>query len=121
MKYVTNWFSFLEIGSASKVNVILQDLIMTVEHIALAAAALGYGVFWIGAFDNNEVKKFLKIPGNLKVICLLPISILDENPSARPRKQFPEILSKEQYGAPLELKIPELQCSQPGIEAFILT
>lgn len=30
--------------------------IMTVEHIALAAVALGYGACWIGAFDENGVK-----------------------------------------------------------------
>jgi nitroreductase len=36
----------------------IQDPIMAVEHIALAAVALGYGACWIGAFDDNEVKKF---------------------------------------------------------------
>jgi hypothetical protein len=29
---------------------------MTVEHIALAAVALGYGACWFGVFDENGVK-----------------------------------------------------------------
>jgi nitroreductase len=75
---------------------------MTVEHIALAVVALGYGMLDRG-FLRKWSKKILKIPGNMKVVCLLPIGVPDENPSARPRKRFSEIFSKEQYGAPLEL------------------
>lgn len=50
-----------------------QDPIIVIEHMVLAATALGYGTFWIGAFNEQEVKKILKIPENLEVIALLPI------------------------------------------------
>jgi len=69
----------------------------------LAATAIGYGTCWIGAFNEEQVKKILKVPEDLAVIALLPIGVPDEEPPARPRKAFNEIFFKESYGVPLEL------------------
>ena len=38
-----------------------RDPMIASEHMALAAAALGYGTCWIGAFDEDAVKNLLKI------------------------------------------------------------
>lgn len=80
-----------------------QDPMIAIEHIILAATALGYGTCWIGAFNEKEVRKILKIPGNLAVVALLAVGIPDESPPPRPRKPFKEIFFKESYGIPLEL------------------
>ena len=80
-----------------------QDPIIAVEHMVLAATALGYGTCWIGAFDQNEVKKILKVPENLEVIALLPIGISEEQPPPSPRKAFTEIFFKESFGKPIDL------------------
>ncbi|MBE0520594.1 nitroreductase family protein [Candidatus Bathyarchaeota archaeon] len=80
-----------------------QDPMIAIEHMILAATALGYGTCWMGAFNENEVGKILKIPENLAVIALLPVGIPDESPPSRPRKPFKEIFFKEFYGIPLEL------------------
>ena len=80
-----------------------QDPMIAIEHVILAASALGYGTCWIGAFNENEVRKILKIPENLAVIALLPVGIPDESPPPRPRKPFKEIFFKQFYGIPLEL------------------
>ena len=80
-----------------------QDPMIAVEHIILAATALGYGTCWIGAFNEDEVKRILKIPKNLAVIALLPIGVPDESPPPRPRKAFTEIFFKDSYGIPLKL------------------
>jgi nitroreductase len=81
----------------------LQDPMIAVEHMILAATALGYGTCWIGAFSEDEVKKILKIPENLVVIALLPVGIADESPPLKSRKAFNEIFFKESYGTSLEL------------------
>ena len=81
----------------------LQDPMIAVEHMVLAAAALGYGTCWIGAFNEAEVKQILKIPEKFVVIALLPIGVPAENPPQRPRKPFNEIFYKESFGIPLEL------------------
>jgi nitroreductase len=69
----------------------------------LAATALGYGTCWIGAFNEEKVKKILKIPENLEVIALLPIGISKEHPPPSPRKAFTEIFFRESFGAPIDL------------------
>jgi len=76
---------------------------IAIEHMVLAATALGYGTCWIGAFNEEEVKEILKIPKDFEVIALLPIGVPAENPPPKPRKAFNEIFFKESYGVPLEL------------------
>jgi len=80
-----------------------QDPMIAVQHMVLAATALGYGTCWIGAFTEDEVKKILKIPDSLAVIALLPIGVPDEDPAPRPRKPFAEVFFKELFGTPLEM------------------
>jgi len=74
-----------------------RDPMIALEHIVLAATAMGYGACWIGAFDEDAIKHLLKIPANVKIIALLPIGIPDEKPAPRPRKEFSEIFFKEEW------------------------
>ena len=74
-----------------------KDPMIALEHMALAATALGYGTCWIGAFDEDAVKRLLKIPVKMKIVALLPIGIPDETPTSRPRKELSEILFKEEW------------------------
>jgi nitroreductase len=80
------------------------DTMIALEHMVLAATALGYGTCWVGAFDADEVKSLLKIPKAMDVIALLPIGVPDEKPKPRPRKDFHEIFYKEEWQTPLVLK-----------------
>jgi nitroreductase len=81
----------------------LQDPMIAIEHMVLAATALGYGTCWIGAFNEKEIKRILKIPERLAVIALLPMGVPEESPPPRPRKAFNEIFFKDCYGVPLEV------------------
>jgi len=78
-----------------------QDPMIAIEHMVLAATALGYGTCWIGAFSEAEVKKILKIPENLTVVALLPVGVPDESPQPRPRKPFDEIFFRDSFETPL--------------------
>jgi nitroreductase len=80
-----------------------QDTMIAVEHLVLAATALGYGTCWIGAFKEDEVKRILRIPEKLAVVALLPIGVPDEDPPAKPRKHLSEAFFRETYGVPFEL------------------
>lgn len=74
-----------------------KDTMTALEHIVLAATTLGYGSCWIGAFDEDAVKRLLKIPTKMKVVALLPIGVPAEKPAARPRKALSEIFFKEEW------------------------
>jgi nitroreductase len=78
-----------------------QDPMIAVEHMVLAATALGYGTCWIGGFDEGEVKRVLGVPERLAVIVMLPIGVPDESPPPRPRRALREIVYLEEYGKPL--------------------
>ncbi len=74
-----------------------KDTMIALEHMVLAATALGYGTCWIGAFDEDAIKRLLKIPAKMKIVALLPIGVPDEKPAARPRKEPSEIFFREQW------------------------
>jgi nitroreductase len=77
-----------------------RDPMIALGHMALAAAALGYCTCWIGAFDEDAVKRLLKIPAQMRVVALLPIGVPNETPAPRPRKEFSEIFFKEEWQTP---------------------
>ena len=73
------------------------DLAIAVEHMVLAAAAEGLGTCWIGAFYEEEVKKVLNVPPQVRVVALLPLGYPDESPAPRPRKEMEEIVAFETW------------------------
>ena len=80
-----------------------KDTMTAIEHIVLASTGLGYGTCWIGDFIEEEVKRIIEIPSELKVVALLPIGVPDENPRAKLRRNFNEIFFGEKYGISLEI------------------
>lgn len=78
----------------------IVDTTIALEHIVLEATELGYGTCWIGAFDEAEVKKILKIPEKYRVVALITIGKSAESPGPRPRKPLKEIVSINAYGNP---------------------
>ena len=73
------------------------DTAIVLEHIVLEAVELDLGTCWIGAFQEDEVKKILKIPNDKKVVALLVIGYPAESPLSRPRKDVSELVSYDQY------------------------
>jgi nitroreductase len=80
-----------------------KDPMTAVEHMALAATTLGYGTCWIGAFDEDAVKRLLKIPAKMRIIALLPIGIPNETPAPKPRKQLSEVFFEEEWQTPWQV------------------
>ena len=63
----------------------------------LAAYEQGLGTCWIGHFDEDEVKKILGVPENVRVVALTPLGYPAESPAQRPRKKLEEIVCYERY------------------------
>ena len=79
------------------------DTAIAMQNMILAAAALGYGTCWVGAFDEDQVKAALGIPDSVRVVALTPLGVPDVSPDARPRKDWPDVFHAETYGHPLDL------------------
>ena len=73
------------------------DLGLAFEHLILAAAEQGLGTCWIGAFDESEVKKILKVPENVNLLALTPVGYPVKIGKERNRKSLSEIISYERY------------------------
>ena len=74
------------------------DVAIAMQDMILAATALGYGTCWIGAFDEEEVKRVLEVPEEMAVVALTPIGVPAESPDPQPRKEPGEVFSEETFG-----------------------
>ena len=78
----------------------LVDVSIAMTHLILAARAEGLGTCWIGAFDNECLKKLLKIPEDVNVVAITPLGY-PKDPTAfkEPsyRKPLEEIISINYY------------------------
>ena len=51
----------------------LVDVAIAMEHLVLAATALGLGTCWIGSFDEQKIKQILKIPDKIRIVTITPL------------------------------------------------
>jgi len=68
------------------------DAAIVMDHIVLAAASLGLGTCWIGAFDPDEAHDVLKLPDGVEPIVLTPLGYADDQPGGKRRKAIEEIV-----------------------------
>lgn len=79
----------------------LTDAGISLEQAVLAAHSLGLGTCWIGVFPEEETKRLLQVPEELRIVALTPLGIPAQEPKPRPRKPLQEISSLNQWGKPL--------------------
>jgi len=73
------------------------DVSIACAFMILQAEELGLGTCWIGAFDEGETKKILSIPGNVRVVAVIPLGYPNQPPSQKFRKSLNEIVCYEKY------------------------
>lgn len=59
-------------GIRNGIEYFIVDVAIAMEHLILAAADLGLGSCWIGAFDEDRIKEVLEIPNNIRVVAITP-------------------------------------------------
>ena len=57
-------------GSGNSVDI---DVAIALDHLTLAAVSEGLGTCWIGAFDEPQIKRLLRIPPKAKVVAMMPV------------------------------------------------
>jgi len=74
------------------------DVAIAIDHITLCATADGLGTCWIGAFDEEEVRKVIGIPPHIRVVGLLPVGYpRDPSPVEKNRLALKEIVKYERW------------------------
>ena len=69
----------------------IQDTAIATQQMWLAITALGLGTCWIGAFDEEEVKRILNLKDYLRPMAVLPVGYPAEKPIPTSRKKLKEI------------------------------
>ena len=74
------------------------DIGIAFDHMTLQAVNLGLGTCWIGAFNEESIKKLLGIPHNVRVAALLTLGYpKDISIIKKSRKPIEAIVSYEKY------------------------
>jgi len=74
------------------------DVSIAVDHMTLQAVEEGLGTCWIGAFYEEEVKKILAIPPEVRVVVMMTLGYPADLPGHRPRKDMEDIVVHERWG-----------------------
>jgi nitroreductase len=74
------------------------DVSIACAFMILQAYELGLGTCWIGAFKEEEIKKILKIPEDVRVVAMTPLGYPNQPSSQRVRKSLDQIVCFEKYG-----------------------
>jgi len=84
---------------------IRQQAGAAIENMLLKATELGLGACWIGSFDENIVKRELKIPVGIQLEALIPIANPLKQPTTSMRKphiDLKKIVFFHKYGQRIE-------------------
>jgi nitroreductase len=88
-------------GHVGALDSYLVDVAIAVENMALVSWELGLGSCWVGAYDEEKIKKLLGVPENLRVVSLLTLGYPIEKPANQivrnRRKSLTQIVHHENY------------------------
>lgn len=73
------------------------DVTIAMDHLILAAADLGLGTCWVGAFNPDAARKILGLPDDLEPIAFTPLGYPDDQPGYKDRKAINELVRYEHW------------------------
>jgi nitroreductase len=73
------------------------DVAIAMDHLILAAANLGLGTCWIGAFDPEAARKVLGLPEGVEPVAFTPLGYPADNPRPKKRKPLSELVRHERW------------------------
>jgi nitroreductase len=74
------------------------DVAIAMQDLALAAWEEGLGTCWVGAFREDDVKKALGIPPNIRVVAMMPLGYpAEEKGPVSNRKSLEEIIRYDRW------------------------
>ena len=71
------------------------DATIAMDHLVLAATALGLGTCWIAAFNPTAVREVLALPADVEPIALTPLGYPDKGRTATGRRPLDELVRYE--------------------------
>jgi len=75
----------------------IQDTAAAIENLLLAIHSLGYGACWIGAFDEDEVRRVVNAPRAVRPVAIIPIGRPLGETSVRRKRRLEEFVHYETF------------------------
>ena len=76
----------------------VQDTAAATENILLKSADLGLAANWISVFDENVLRRVLRLPEQVKPYVIIPIGYTKEKPKQRKRHSIETFTSFNEFG-----------------------
>jgi nitroreductase len=73
------------------------DATIAMDHLVLAATALGLGTCWIAAFDPGVARQVLGLPDDVEPIAFTPLGYPDGKRSSTARRPLSELVRYERW------------------------
>ena len=78
----------------------IQDCAAATQNMLLASYSIGLGTCWVGAFYEEEVRRILRLPANVRPLALITIGQPGERPSPPHRRGLREVVHHNSFGRP---------------------
>ena len=73
------------------------DVAIVMDHLILAAADLGLGTCWVGAFDPAAAREILALPDDVEPIAFTPLGYPADQPRPKKRRTLSELVRYERW------------------------
>jgi nitroreductase len=73
------------------------DVAIVMDHLTLAAADVGLGTCWIGAFDPDAAREVLGLPAEVEPVAFTPLGYPADEPRPKQRKSLDELVRYERW------------------------
>jgi nitroreductase len=73
------------------------NVAIMMDHLILAAADLGLGTCWVGAFDPDAAREVLGLPDGVVPIMFTPLGYPADQPGPKKRRSLPELVRYERW------------------------
>ena len=73
------------------------DATIAMDHLVLAATALGLGTCWIAAFDPQAAREVLGLPDDVEPIAFTPLGLPDKASAGTGRRPLEELVRYERW------------------------
>ena len=97
----------------------IQGIAASIQNMLLTAHALGLGACWIGAFDEDEIRRLCNLPEHVNVQAIVTIGYADETPEPPPKYRIEHYVIFEKWWGRVEGPKTGIGMWSPPIQSAI--
>lgn len=97
----------------------IQGIAASIQNMLLTAHSLGLGACWVGAFDEDEIRRLCNLPENVNVQGIVTIGYADESPEPPPKYRIEHYVIFEKWWGRVEGPKTGIGMWSPVIESAV--